>query len=112
MKDWSNVPVGVWTDVKPVDVGEDHYIGALQKVGVELKTHDIFIVHLLGENTPPFMTRNKDAVKVLVEEYGDELIIYMNPVHEVDNVVYIGDSINIYTETLSPRFTITNKLRG
>jgi hypothetical protein len=107
MRDWSNVPVGV----KPVDVVEDHYMGALQKVGVELKTHDIYVVHLLGESTPPFMTRNKDAVKALVEEYGDAMVIYMNPVHEVDNVVYIGDSLKMYTNTFTPVCTVTNERR-
>ena len=112
MKDWTKVPLGAWTDVKPVDVVEDHYKDALQKIGVELKTHDIYVVYLLDENAPPFMTRNKDAVRSLVDECGDELIIYMNPVHEVDNVVYIGGSLKDYTNTFTPVCTVTNAKRG
>lgn len=90
---------------------EEHYLNALEKIGVELRTHDIYITHLLSENEPPFMTRNKDAVKALIDEYGDTMVIYMNPVHEVNNVVYIGDSLKTYTNTFTPFCTVTNKLR-
>lgn len=80
-----------------------HYVNALQETGVTLRTHDVYVVHILSENQPPFFTRDLKKVKALMDEYDSGVMIYVEPVHEVNNVVYIDDSMTTYTKLLHTR---------
>lgn len=80
-----------------------HYINTLQQSEGNLRTHDVYVVHILSENQPPFFTRDLKKVKALMDEYGSGVMIYVEPVHEVNNVVYIDDSMTTYTKLLHTR---------
>ena len=74
-----------------------HYMTALQEVGGKLKTHDVYVVHVLDSSQPPVFTRDAAKVREWMEGLGDSIIVYMNPVHEINNVVYFDDSLLTYT---------------